>query len=78
MCATRETLQTPAIRWIQVFSIRKPLPIATNSLISCPSTAIGSVSHPAIAPQTKAPITTADNVKFWRTTCLFRFASRSP
>jgi len=45
-------------------SIRKPLPITTNSLISCASTAMGSDSAPAMAATTNAPMTTADSARF--------------
>lgn len=61
----------------QARSIRKPLPMTTNSLISWPSTAIGRLNAPVIAPTTRMPITIVDNARFCRTTRCVRRASVS-
>ena len=51
--------------------------MTTNSLISWPSTAMGSVKDPASAPTTSTPITRAESTRFCRTIFWFRWARRS-
>ncbi|MPM18675.1 hypothetical protein SDC9_65088 [bioreactor metagenome] len=45
-------------------SIRSPLPMTTNSLISCASTAIGKVNQPPTAPMINTLMTIAERARF--------------